>query len=91
MKIKIPFLLMAGWLYPVFAFSQHTSVWRQRGNAVVQMLPDGGYREVVAGFLQGKTEGKRAGRPCDVMQLDDHSFLISDDKNGVIYYVWKQQ
>jgi len=68
-----------------------TSVWRQRGNAVVQMLPDGSCREVVAGFLQGKTESKRMGRPCDVMQWDNHSFFISDDKNGVIYYVWKQQ
>ena len=67
-----------------------TSVWRQRGNAVVQMLPNGSYREIVTGFLQGKTEDKRYGRPCDVFQWDDHSFFISDDKNGVIYYVWKE-
>lgn len=67
-----------------------TSVWRQRGNAVVQMLPNGSYREVVTGFLQGKTENKRFGRPCDVMQWGDRSILISDDKNGVIYYVWKE-
>lgn len=67
-----------------------TSVWRQRGNAVVQMLPKGAYREIVTGFLQGKTEDKRYGRPCDVMQWNDHSFFISDDKNGVIYYVWKE-
>lgn len=68
-----------------------TSVWRQRGNAVVQMLPRGGYREIVTGFLQGKTEDKRYGRPCDVLQWDDRSFFISDDKNGVIYYVWKEE
>lgn len=66
-----------------------TSVWRQRGNAVVQMLPGGRYREIVTGFLQGKTEDKRYGRPCDVLQWTDRSFFISDDKNGVIYYVWK--
>ena len=67
-----------------------TSVWRQRGNAVVQTLSNGSYRDIVTGFLQGKTENKRFGRPCDVLQWDDHSFFISDDKNGVIYYVWKE-
>ena len=67
-----------------------TSVWRQRGNAVVQILPNGSYRDIVTGFLQGKTENKRFGRPCDVLQWDQSSFFISDDKNGVIYYVWKE-
>lgn len=65
-----------------------TSVWRQRGNAVVQMTPNG-YRDFVTGFLQGKTEDKRFGRPCDVIQWSANSFFISDDKNGVIYYVWR--
>lgn len=67
-----------------------TSVWRQRGNAVVQLLPNGAYREIVAGFLQGKTENKRFGRPCDVLQWNSTSLFISDDKNGVIYYLWKE-
>lgn len=67
-----------------------TSVWRQRGNAIVQMLPGNKYREIVTGFLQGTTEDKRYGRPCDILQWDDHSFFISDDKNGVIYYLWKE-
>ncbi len=68
-----------------------TSVWRQRGNSVVQMMPNGKYREIVTGFLQGKTEDKRFGRPCDVIQRSENSFFISDDKNGVIYYVWKMK
>lgn len=67
-----------------------TSVWRQRGNSVVQMMKNGSYREFVTGFLQGKTEDKRFGRPCDVIQWNDRSFFVSDDKNGVIYYVWKE-
>ena len=67
-----------------------TSVWRQRGNAIVQVLPNGAYREIVTGFLQGKTENKRFGRPCDILQWDMSSFFITDDKNGVIYYVWKE-
>jgi glucose/arabinose dehydrogenase len=75
----------------ITALHGSTSVWRQRGNAVVQMMRNGTYREIVTGFLQGKTESKRFGRPCDVMQWDNHSFFISDDKNGVIYYVWKEK
>jgi glucose/arabinose dehydrogenase len=74
----------------IVALHGSTSVWRQRGNAVVQVLPGGTYREIVTGFLQGKTENKRFGRPCDVFQWDSVSFFISDDKNGVIYYVWKE-
>jgi glucose/arabinose dehydrogenase len=75
----------------VVALHGSTSVWRQRGNAIVQLSPDGSYREMVTGFLQGKTENKRYGRPCDVLQWDSRSFFISDDKNGVIYYVWKEK
>jgi glucose/arabinose dehydrogenase len=74
----------------LFALHGSTSVWRQRGNAVVQVMPNGKYREIVTGFLQGKTENKRFGRPCDVFQWDDRSFFITDDKNGVIYYVWNE-
>jgi glucose/arabinose dehydrogenase len=74
----------------IVALHGSTSVWRQRGNAVVQMLPKGGYREIITGFLRGKTENKRFGRPCDVLLWDNNSFFISDDKNGVIYYVRKE-
>lgn len=74
----------------IIALHGSTSVWRQRGNAVVQALPGGRYREIVTGFLQGKTESTRFGRPCDIFQWDSVSFFISDDKNGVIYYVWKE-
>lgn len=74
----------------ITALHGSTSVWRRRGNSVVQMMRNGGYREIVTGFLQGTTEDKRYGRPCDVIQWNDHSFFISDDKNGVIYYVWKE-
>jgi glucose/arabinose dehydrogenase len=67
-----------------------TSVWRQRGNAVVQLLPKGMYREIVTGFLQGRTENKRYGRPCDVLLWNNNSFLISDDKKGVVYCIFKE-
>jgi glucose/arabinose dehydrogenase len=74
----------------ITALHGSTSVWRQRGNAIVQMLPGGGYREIVTGFLQGKTENKRFGRPCDVLQRDNNSFVVSDDKHGVIYFIWRE-
>jgi len=74
----------------IVALHGSTSVWRQRGNAVVQLLPNGKYREVVTGFLKGKSENMRFGRPCDVMQWNANSFFISDDKNGAVYFVWKE-
>ncbi|MBO2009847.1 PQQ-dependent sugar dehydrogenase [Siccationidurans soli] len=63
---------------------------RYRGNEVVMVTGKDKYVPVVTGFLQGKTEALRLGRPCDVMQWDNHSFFISDDKSGVVYYVWKK-
>lgn len=75
----------------IVALHGSTSVWRQRGNSIVQFLPDGSYRELITGFLQGKTENKRYGRPCDILQWNSNSFFFSDDKNGVIYYIWKEK
>jgi glucose/arabinose dehydrogenase len=67
-----------------------TTVSRRRGNEVVMVTGKDKYVPVVTGFLQGGTEALRYGRPCDVMQWDNQSFFISDDKNGVVYYVWKR-
>jgi glucose/arabinose dehydrogenase len=52
-------------------------------------MKNGTYRDIVTGFLQGTTEAKRYGRPCDIIQWSSRSFFVSDDKSGVIYYVWK--
>jgi glucose/arabinose dehydrogenase len=41
-------------------------------------------QDFITGFLQN---GKVVGRPCDIMRLDEDSFLFSDDRAGVIYYV----
>lgn len=41
-------------------------------------------QDFVSGFLQ---KGKVFGRPCDIMRLGESSFLFSDDRAGVIYYV----
>lgn len=66
-----------------------TSVWRERGNSIVRVEAGNKYTEVVSGFLTGKTEAGRHGRPCDILMKDDHSFFFTDDLNGVLYYIWK--
>jgi len=66
-----------------------TSVWRQRGNSVVKVGKGNKYTEIVWGFLSGKTEAERYGRPCDILMKDKRSFFFTDDHNGVLYYVWK--
>jgi glucose/arabinose dehydrogenase len=45
-------------------------------------------RDFLNGFLVGKTV---YGRPCDVLRLDADSFLFTDDKAGVVYYVRRKK
>jgi glucose/arabinose dehydrogenase len=66
-----------------------TSVWRERGNAVVKVEAGNKYTNIVTGFLTGKTDADRHGRPCDVLMKDEHSFFITDDLKGVLYYIYK--
>jgi len=66
-----------------------TSAWRQRGNAIVKVIGGTRYIDVVSGFLTGKTDKDRHGRPCDILMQDSNSFFFTDDLNGVLYYLWK--
>ena len=66
-----------------------TSIWRQRGYEIVMLEKNGNYRPVVSGFLTGKTEKERHGRPCDVMMNDNNSIFFTDDHKGVVYYLYK--
>lgn len=66
-----------------------TTVSRQRGNAVVRLEKNNRYTDIVSGFLTGKTEADRHGRPCDILMVSEKTFFFTDDKNGVLYYVWK--
>jgi glucose/arabinose dehydrogenase len=68
-----------------------TTVSRQRGNSIVRITSQGSYMPVVDGFLSGRTNADRKGRPCDVLQKDGQSFFFTDDHNGVLYYVWKEK
>jgi glucose/arabinose dehydrogenase len=74
----------------VVALHGSTTVSRQRGNSIVKVMDGGSYVPIVDGFLSGKTEADRQGRPCDVLMNDTRSFFFTDDKNGVLYYVWKE-
>ncbi len=66
-----------------------TSAWRERGNAIVMITGKDKYVDVVTNFQTGKTNKDRLGRPCDVLMNDANSFFVTDDKNGVLYYIWK--
>lgn len=67
-----------------------TTVSRQRGNSIVKITGRNRYTPVVDGFLSGKTDKDRKGRPCDVLMNDSRSFFFTDDHNGVLYYIWKE-
>jgi len=67
-----------------------TTVSRQRGNSIVRILGRDRYDKVVDGFLSGRTNKDRKGRPCDVLMNDRRSFFFTDDWNGVLYYVWRE-
>lgn len=75
--------------YFLVALHGSTSVWRMRGNAIVKVVGKDKYVDIINGFLEGKEDKDRKGRPCDVLMNDDHSFFFTDDMNGVLYYVWK--
>ena len=48
-----------------------------RGEAV-------GYEVFAEGWLQNE---EAAGRPVDLLVLDDGSMLVSDDQNGIVYRI----
>jgi glucose/arabinose dehydrogenase len=44
-------------------------------------------KDLITGFLKGRTV---VGRPCDILKLDQSSFLFTDDHGGVVYLVRKK-
>lgn len=54
------------------------------GYKIVIMRKGKRLQDFVNGFLVGKTV---YGRPCDIMKLDENSFLFTDDRGGIVYYV----
>lgn len=54
------------------------------GYKIVVMRKGEKPQDFISGFLVGKTVH---GRPCDIFKLTPDSFLFTDDRAGVVYYV----
>jgi glucose/arabinose dehydrogenase len=54
------------------------------GNSVVMVRESSKPVDFISGFIQN---GKRLARPVDVLKYNGNSFFISDDFNGVLYYL----
>jgi glucose/arabinose dehydrogenase len=73
-------------LKDAFVVALHGSTNKSIGHGykIVIMRKGERPRDLVTGFLQ---RGTIHGRPCDVMKIDENSFLFSDDNKGVVYLV----
>lgn len=73
-----------------FVVSLHGSTNKAigRGYKIVAMRKGEWPQDLITGFLRN---GRVAGRPCDIMKLDERSFLFSDDHTGVVYLVRKRK
>ena len=59
-----------------------------RGYRVVRVNEAGGAPvDFITGFLRA---GKVYGRPADIFSFGDGGFLLTDDRAGVVYYVYKK-
>lgn len=69
-----------------FLVALHGSTNKELGKGYRIVISSKGRRPVdfVTGFLKGNSV---LGRPCDILRLDDRSFLFTDDHTGVVYLV----
>ncbi|MGI8638376.1 MAG: PQQ-dependent sugar dehydrogenase [Pyrinomonadaceae bacterium] len=72
-----------------FLVALHGSTDRNwaRGYKIIAVREGNRHQDFITGFVQGINI---FGRPCDIMKLSPDSFLFSDDRGGVIYYVRKK-
>jgi glucose/arabinose dehydrogenase len=62
-----------------------------RGYRVVRLRGIEARTATPENFIDGFLEGKKIhGRPCDILNLGNNSFLLTDDYAGVVYYVYKK-
>lgn len=73
-----------------FLVSLHGSTDKDlaKGYRIVITRKGAKLQDFISGFLQGKTVH---GRPCDIMKLDENSFLFTDDHSGIVYLVRKKK
>ncbi len=58
----------------------------RRGYKVVRIDGGGRQSDFITGFLSA--DGTVHGRPCDILPVGPDRFLLSDDKAGLVYYVF---
>jgi glucose/arabinose dehydrogenase len=82
-----------GELRDSFLVGLHGSTKEQlnRGYRVVRLRGLEAKTAIPENFIDGFLEGKKIhGRPCDILNLGNNSFLLTDDYAGVVYYVYKK-
>ena len=69
-----------------FLIALHGSTNRNdaRGYKIVSVRENNRQEDFITGFLAGDNV---YGRPCDVLRMSSASFLFTDDRGGVVYYV----
>ena len=74
------------WLKNSFVMALHGSTDRNqgRGYKIVTVREGGEQQDLITGFVQ---DINTFGRPCDVLKMSPNSFLFSDDRGGVVYFV----
>ncbi|MCY7347820.1 MAG: hypothetical protein LH614_16600 [Pyrinomonadaceae bacterium] len=72
-----------------FLIALHGSTDRNwsRGYKIVAVREGNRQQDFITGFVEGINTN---GRPCDVLRLSPNSFLFTDDRGGVIYFVRKK-
>ena len=82
-----------GELRDVFLVGLHGSTKEHlnRGYRVVRLRGIESRTATPENFIDGFLEGRKVhGRPCDIFNLGNNSFLLTDDYAGVVYYVYKK-
>lgn len=69
-----------------FLVALHGSTDRndRRGYKIVTVRENNRQQDFITGFVEGRNT---FGRPCDVMKISPDSFLFTDDRGRVVYYV----
>jgi glucose/arabinose dehydrogenase len=72
-----------------FLVALHGSTDRswQRGYKIVAVRGSNRQEDFITGFVEGINT---YGRPCDILKMSPDSFLFSDDRGGVVYFVRKK-
>ncbi|NNE97425.1 MAG: glucose/sorbosone dehydrogenase [Pyrinomonadaceae bacterium] len=80
----------SGFIKNSFLIALHGSTDKslKRGYKVVVVRKGKRHKDLITGFLNGKTV---FGRPLDIFKLSPDSFLLSDDHGGVVYLVRKKR